>query len=190
MSLTKKLTALVASAMIASAVNTNAQGTGIVGDWIYNPSTQHEYALTTPGSWFNARESANSAGGYLVSINNSAENQWIASTFTPNYMTMWIGASDELVEGQFKWESGEPFVFSNWMGGQYPNSPAYNYSTMNTLKGSQTYANNTFGAWQICDPSEAFTPGIAERNVVIPEPSTLLLAGLGLAGLAFRRMNK
>ena len=87
-----------------------------------NPANGHYYALTpTPMSWLDARAYAASQGGYIVSIGDAAENAWVSSSF--GGATRWIGLTDELVEGEFRWESGEPLDYTNW-GGVEPNDYA------------------------------------------------------------------
>ena len=53
-----------------------------VGQWQVNPANGHSYALTpTPGSFADARAYAASVGGYVVAINDAAENLWLTTTF-------------------------------------------------------------------------------------------------------------
>src|SRR5262245_49660885 len=68
----------------------------------------HKYVLTpTPMSWQSARDFAHEMGGYLVSINNSAESEWVAKELVPmEYGEFWIGFTDEVNEGSWKWDSG------------------------------------------------------------------------------------
>ena len=83
----------------------------------YNGS---QYTLTSYGTWQEAQAEAQSLGGNLVTINNQAEQDWLVSTFgvTEN---LWIGFTDEVTEGQFKWASGETSTYTNWSPGE-PNN--------------------------------------------------------------------
>ena len=56
-------------------------------------------------------------GGNLVTINDAAENQWIAKQFGVN---RWIGFDQEQ-EGNWKWISGEPVTYTNWSANE-PNN--------------------------------------------------------------------
>ncbi|MCO5799245.1 MAG: hypothetical protein HEQ29_21695 [Dolichospermum sp. LBC05a] len=83
----------------------------------YNGS---QYTLTSYGTWQEAQAQAQSLGGNLVTINNQAEQDWLVSTFGGNEQ-LWIGLTDEVIEGQFKWTSGETSTYTNWYGGQPDN---------------------------------------------------------------------
>ncbi|QEI41650.1 Poly(beta-D-mannuronate) C5 epimerase 5 [Dolichospermum sp. UHCC 0315A] len=83
----------------------------------YNGS---QYTLTSYGTWQEAQAQAQSLGGNLVTINNQAEQDWLVSTFGVN-QTLWIGLTDEVTEGTFKWVSGEISTYTNWLPGE-PNN--------------------------------------------------------------------
>jgi hypothetical protein len=90
-------------------------------------------------NWFDARDSAAAAGGYLVSITSKAEQQWVflnlvsggptcspASWATPR--SIWIGAFQDTSaadysepSGAWRWVSGESFQYSGWASGE-PNN--------------------------------------------------------------------
>jgi hypothetical protein len=53
-----------------------------------------------------------------VAINGAAENAFVQANFTGR---VWIGLSDEIVEGTFLWDSGEPLTYTNWCAGE-PNN--------------------------------------------------------------------
>ncbi|MEM6965618.1 MAG: lectin-like protein, partial [Bacteroidota bacterium] len=62
-------------------------------------------------SWPTAKAEAAANGGYLVSINNQAENNFIKNNINQK---VWIGLTDENTEGTFEWLSGEPVTYTNW----------------------------------------------------------------------------
>lgn len=77
-------------------------------------------------SWPEASVIAQEKGGYLAVVTSQSENQKVVNylksfsrrgTFIP-YNT-WLGASDTKIEGKWKWVTGEPWFFTNWM----PNEP-------------------------------------------------------------------
>jgi Ca2+-binding RTX toxin-like protein len=74
------------------------------------------YLLSNEGTWTEAQAQAVSLGGNLVTVNNEAENQFLVDTFGEE--ALWIGLTDEVVEGQFKWVNGEAFTYKNWEPGQ------------------------------------------------------------------------
>ena len=93
-------------------------------DWRHSPINGNWYT-TSPHSFWHAAESwAVARGGHLVTIRSLAENEWIRSTFLQDLQpgqTMWIGFTDEVAEGVFRWTSGEPVVYTNWGSGE-PNN--------------------------------------------------------------------
>ena len=67
--------------------------------------------------WRTAKDTANRLGGHLVTITSEAENNFVTGDGNP----AWIGLTDEVTEGEFKWVTNEPFVYSNWWPGN-PNN--------------------------------------------------------------------
>lgn len=70
-------------------------------------------------SWHAARDKCRSAGGQLAVIPDEAT--WI---FTRNLSParLWIGATDEKVEGVWMWVDGTPATFTVWHWGEPNNS--------------------------------------------------------------------
>ncbi len=64
-----------------------------------------------------ARSLASFVGGHLVTVNDVAEQQWLTSTFA-SVSFCWIGLSDEIQEGVYLWDSGEPVTYLNWAPGE------------------------------------------------------------------------
>ena len=88
------------------------------------------YLLSNEGTWTQAQAQAVSLGGNLVTVNNEAENQFLVDTFGSE--ALWIGLTDEVVEGQFKWANGEAFTYNNWDPGQPDdNVGAQDYALIN-----------------------------------------------------------
>lgn len=74
----------------------------------------HEY-LAVPNSGcsvtvYEARFVAELAGGYLAAITSEAEHEGLVDAFGSS--RFWIGLSDEIEEGVFRWDSGEPFDYA------------------------------------------------------------------------------
>lgn len=101
-----------------------------------NPNNGHLYVVTpVPMSYHAARAYAASIGGYIVSLNDAVEEQWVQLTFGTSEI-FWIGLCDEAVEGAFVWESGEPVTYTNWCATQPDNNSCggpdgQDYATMN-----------------------------------------------------------
>ncbi len=73
--------------------------------------------------WNDALQVARVTGGRLAEIESEAENLFLAELayFTP----AWIGLSDSLEEGVWRWTSGEIAQYTNWAPGQPVDSPAH-----------------------------------------------------------------
>jgi Ca2+-binding RTX toxin-like protein len=94
----------------------------------YNGNT---YLLSTAGTWQQAQAQARSLGGNLVTVNNQAEQDWLVSTFGGSEL-LWIGFTDEVTEGQFRWVNGETSTYTNWSPGEPNNAHGgEDYAMMN-----------------------------------------------------------
>jgi hypothetical protein len=89
-----------------------------------NPNNNHLYVfLVEKGNWFTHNENATELGGYLVTINDSEENEWLKDTILQNELIdkiawiSWIGYTDKDEEGNWKWLNGETTSFENWISG-------------------------------------------------------------------------
>lgn len=88
----------------------------------YFAGTGHYYErILIPGNitWHQCRDSAISAGGYLATATSQEENDFLANLANP-YATF-LGGTDEAVEGQWHWITGEPWLFTAWRSGE-PNN--------------------------------------------------------------------
>jgi hypothetical protein len=69
-------------------------------------------------TWAQADAAAKAQGGHLLTISNLQENQLF------NGLAMhWIGYTDEVVEGTWRWVNGETSTYVNWYSGE-PNNAA------------------------------------------------------------------
>ncbi len=100
----------------------------------YNPANGHYYALSnSSATWVNAEAACVAAGGHLVSIANAAENSFVVSISGGN--TVFIGFTDQAVEGTFVWSSGESVTYTNWNAGEPNNSNNEDYTEFNASGG-------------------------------------------------------
>jgi hypothetical protein len=68
-------------------------------------------------TWTAARQACVNMGGHLVTITSAGENNFVFNTWPSG----WIGFTDEVVEGQWRWVTGESVVYTNWNWGE-PNN--------------------------------------------------------------------
>ncbi len=80
--------------------------------------------------WTDARSAATDLAGNLATLTSAGENTFVhglladerywrivgGQSFGP-----WIGATDEVDEGNFSWVSGEPWGYTAWAAGQADN---------------------------------------------------------------------
>lgn len=126
---------------------------------IVNPGNGHTYFETDVNvNMALARAQATLVGGYVVAINDAAEEAWIDDNFSGVH---WIGLSDEVVEGVFLWDSGEPFVYENWGSGQPDNL------------GDADFVERYPSGWR--DEGDYFDPAIIETELPL-DPSVENLA--------------
>ncbi|MCO5797284.1 MAG: hypothetical protein HEQ29_11045 [Dolichospermum sp. LBC05a] len=88
------------------------------------------YLLSNAGTWKEAQAQAVSLGGNLVTVNDAAENQFLVNTFGGTE-GLWIGLTDEVTEGTFKWANGEAVTYTNWSPGNPDNSGNQDYAWIN-----------------------------------------------------------
>ncbi|MFX1507033.1 MAG: lectin-like protein, partial [Promethearchaeota archaeon] len=82
----------------------------------------NEYRLFTEAmTWSAAKAACESMGGHLVTIADQEENEFVAN-LADEVDHIWIGLTDENIEGQFQWITGEPVTYTNWL---YPNPNDY-----------------------------------------------------------------
>ena len=85
--------------------------------WIGNQTNGHAYKITKIQTIKEAMQQAEREGAYLLSINDEAEEVWLSRIYGND--SFWIGLSDTEEEGKWKWHSGEPVTYTNWL----PNQP-------------------------------------------------------------------
>lgn len=91
---------------------------------ITNAANGHRYYLTTELTWHEAEAVGQRLGGHLTTINNPDENAWVQDTFGTwgeNRRELWIGLTDELFEGEWRWADGSNSTNRNWGPGQPDN---------------------------------------------------------------------
>jgi cysteine-rich repeat protein len=91
----------------------------------YVPASTHCYVMLTGDSWtWDEAEQACPAGWQIASLETLEERDAILPLFLANPEATWIGGNDKAAEGEFVWESGEPWTYGTgdpWHGGE-PNN--------------------------------------------------------------------
>lgn len=116
-----------------------SNGTGISGVYVYlykrttpvmtgftsqNNYNGHSYYRSTGSmTWTDARQACINMGGHLVTVTSAAENNFIFGLWPSG----WIGLTDEVTEGVWKWVTGEPYSWSNWNSGEPNNAGNEDY---------------------------------------------------------------
>ena len=89
-----------------------------------NPSNNNTYHLLSAASWEDSAFAARGLNGFLTTVDDLEENQWIFDTFADydgQARHLWTGLSDYDEEGFYKWHDGTPFYYRNW-GQDQPSS--------------------------------------------------------------------
>ena len=95
--------------------------TGFTSQQNYNG---HSYYRSTGSAfWLTAKAACEAMGGYLVTVTTAAENNFIFNLWPSG----WIGLTDEVNEGVWRWVTGEPYSYSSWNPGEPNNAGNEDY---------------------------------------------------------------
>ena len=100
---------------------TNSTITGFTSQNNYNGHSY--YRSTGTANWTTARSNCIAMGGHLVTVTSSGENSFLFNLWPSG----WIGLTDEVTEGTWKWVTGETFSYTNWNSGEPNNSGNEDY---------------------------------------------------------------
>ena len=81
------------------------------------------YRSTGSATWTTARTNCSNMGGHLVTITSSGEQSFLYGLWPSG----WIGLTDEVVEGTWRWVTGETYSYTNWNSGEPNNSGNEDY---------------------------------------------------------------
>lgn len=92
-------------------------------------------------TWTQAKAKCEELGGHLVTITSAHEQSVINGIIGKgNRESYWIGASDAVTEGTFRWVTGEPFSYTNWSTGEPNNDENEDYANLWVM-------SDYFGLW-------------------------------------------
>ena len=128
------------------------------GVWVINPANGHAYKRIQCEDWHDAQRKAVEEGAHLVSINDESEQHWVQVIF--GGQPFWIGLTDAEKEGEWRWDSGEPVTYTNWVV-----HPILRDKSPDTEK---DYVVFTFirGEWQAISPKSLLWAEIAKQAVI------------------------
>lgn len=150
----------------------------------------HQYYLLDLSSWGDAEAEAVTLGGHLATIDDASEQAFVTERFGVAtglfalHQTLWIGLSDHLDEGVFRWASGAPLGYTNWGAGE-PND--CHLVARECISEDFVHIGwwGPEGPWN--DLADVFDNyGVVEVDNAVPEPTTLAMLSLGLAAFARR----
>jgi hypothetical protein len=135
---------------------TNSTITGFTNQQNYNGHSY--YRSTGSATWTTARSNCVSMGGYLVTITTSGEQSFIFNIWPSG----WIGLTDEVNEGTWRWVTGETYSYTNWNSGEPNNAGNEDYVQ---------FVSN--GRWNDL-PNNVSLPYVLEFNYVVTTSSWTL----------------
>jgi hypothetical protein len=95
--------------------------TGFTNQQNYNG---HSYYRSTGNAfWLTAKANCEAMGGHLVTVTTSAENNFIYNLWPSG----WIGLTDEVNEGVWRWVTGETYSYTSWNPGEPNNAGNEDY---------------------------------------------------------------
>ena len=100
---------------------TNSTITGFTNQQNYNGHSY--YRSTGTAFWTTAKSNCDAMGGHLVTVTTSGENSFIFGVWPSG----WIGLTDEVTEGTWKWVTGETYSYTSWNPGEPNNSGNEDY---------------------------------------------------------------
>jgi len=100
---------------------TNQTITGFTNQQNYNGHSY--YRSTGTAVWTTARTNCSNMGGHLVTITSSGEQSFLFGLWPSG----WIGLTDEVTEGTWRWVTGESYSYSNWNSGEPNNAGNEDY---------------------------------------------------------------
>ena len=100
---------------------TNQTITGFTNQQNYNGHSY--YRSTGSATWTTARTNCSNMGGHLVTITTSGEQSFLFGLWPSG----WIGLTDEVTEGTWRWVTGETYSYKNWNSGEPNNSNNEDY---------------------------------------------------------------
>lgn len=173
---------------------------------VKNPDNGHYYGFVYERidgrviSWLEARDQAETifyrgTPGYLATVTSPSENDFLKQLLPGGGTAKWIGATDSLVEGEWRWatgpeagqlfwqgaENGTAVMFADWHSGEPSNSRFGEEGEDYAAFGHSVFRNG----WNDL-PNDGIDASWVNGYVIefpVPEPSSYALALFGVAAL-------
>lgn len=142
--------------------------------------------------------------GYLATMTSSGENSFVAGLL--NGHNAWLGGNDFAIPDKWVWadgpESGEQFwqglaggssvngAYTNWGTNDPNNAGGAQYALLMCAQGVSPCINEGLGQWIDRQGSDQHYFVVEYGSHAVPEPSSMLLLGSGLAGLGAWRSRQ
>ena len=140
---------------------------GLKGDYPYiGTYNDHKYYIAQQWiRWTEAKEIAANLGGYLLTIDSEAENNWVKNNLGDyKWDTYWLGYSDAAEEGTFVWDNGSSSTYTNWNNGEPNNSGDEDYATFYGYQGTWNDLGANDGRYFIIE----FSGTISSKAITVP----------------------
>ncbi|OFY19264.1 MAG: hypothetical protein A2X02_02065, partial [Bacteroidetes bacterium GWF2_29_10] len=114
-----------ASATLTASINIgDATGIGTIPGFTYQGKINENYYYSSnyTDTWLNAKKACEDNNGHLVTISSDAENNLVYAIVSGVTDNAFIGLTDQVSEGVWRWVTREPYTtYTKWYGG-YPNN--------------------------------------------------------------------
>ncbi|HDZ42997.1 MAG TPA: hypothetical protein ENH80_03550 [Phycisphaerae bacterium] len=143
----------------------------------------HRYRLFNQGvTWARAKAICKSWGGHLITIDSDEENT-VAFILAGGQLTF-IGASDDEVEGDWRWVDGRPVTHANWAAGEPNNTDGYQHVALIGFGGAAEWDDvaPTGVTVFLCEWDSADEPTELGLDAIVTETAGAITDAIGHSG--------
>lgn len=134
--------------------------------FVYNGHSYKVYESLL--QWKEAKGFCEELNGHLATITSDGEWQFVLGLAKSYQNTQfWLGGTDERLEGQWEWVTGEKWSFSAWMKGQPDNDGGQDYLQITYNPSEWTDRQGTDLKYFICEWD--YTDDTNSKRVYIPD---------------------
>lgn len=199
-----RISVVLATLVVLGVSSGTTKGAVILDTASFGGSTYHLVGGDATGAginWTDAQAFAGTIGGNLATVDDALEDAFIFSTWGASQFgsnnavhSLWIGLTDQGVEGTFQWIEGGAVSYTNWSTNEPSNLGAGEDYV--AIYGASTAFQNTDSLWNnffdvssgvINGPAHPFYGVVEVDNQVVPEPSTAALFFIALGAFSIIR---